>query len=248
MVKLFGNLKNREETMFNKDIKFSKVTIGRLAGLLALLMVFIASPVCAQKSHLGLMAGFVGATMSGSYIEGSNGFERGFHGMLSIDREFSNRWSIETGFSWMQKGGSKLALSGMNEDGATYGYQFSYIQVPILARLKIPISGGPWYFVPFAGVAIGTNASGKYKDGDSFEFEEEATVDENSPGGKAKTLELSIPFGSYFWIEFPGDSRFIFGLKYELGLTNVFTAAEEAGKTARNNALVVMFGFVGPLQ
>jgi len=234
--------------MLKEGINFSRIPLGSLAGVLALLVVFISSLVWAQKSHLGLMAGFVGATMGGSYIEGSSGFERGFHGMLSIDREINDRWSIETGFSWMQKGGSKLALSGLDEDGATYGYQFSYIQVPILARLKFPISGGPWHIVPFAGVAIGTNAGGKYKDGDRFEFEEDATVDENSPGGKAKTLELSVPLGSYFWVEFPGDSRFIFGLKYELGLTNVFTAAEEAGKTARNNALMMMFGFVGPLQ
>ena len=172
----------------------------------------------------------------------------GFSGMLTIDREFNNGWSIETGFCWMQKGGKKLALSGLTEDGATYGYQFSYLELPVLIRKKFSISGGPWHIVPFAGAAIGTYAGGKYKDGNSFEFGEEAKLEENTPGGKAKSLELSIPFGSYFWIEFPGDSRFILGLKYELGLTNVFTAAEEAGKTARNNALVVMFGFVGPLQ
>lgn len=234
--------------MLREIIRASKISLLKSAWCWLLLTVLFASPLFAQKSHLGLVAGFVGATMNGSYIEGSSGLEKGFSGMLTIDREFNSRWSIEAAFCWMQKGGSKLALSGSDEDGATYGYQFSYLELPVLIRLKFPIAGGPWHVVPFAGMAIGTNAGGKYKDGDRFEFEEEATVDENSPGGKAKSLELSIPLGSYFWIEFPGDSRFILGLKYELGLTNVFTAAEEAGKTARNSALVVMFGFVGPLQ
>jgi hypothetical protein len=223
-------------------------TIRAGTGVLALLIVSIAVPLQAQRSHLGLMAGFAGASMSGSYIESSSGFEKGFHFFATIDREFNDRWSMETGISWIQKGGSKLALSGLSADGATYGFQTSYLQVPILVRLNFPISNGPWHVVPFAGLAIGSNAGGKYKDGDRFEFEEDATLDENSPGGSPKTLELSVPFGSYVWINFPGESRFILGAKFEIGLTNVFTAAEEAGQQARNNVLVLMFGFVGPLQ
>lgn len=234
--------------MLKEPIRISKIPLRTSAWGWFLLAALFASPLCAQRSHLGLMAGFVGSSMSGSYIESSSGFEKGFHGMLSIDRELNSRWSIEAGFSWMQKGGSKLALSGVSEGDSTYGYQFSYIQLPILARLKFPISGGPWHIVPFAGVAIGSNAGGKYKNGDSFEFAEDAKVDENSPGGKTETLELSVPFGSYVWIEFPGGSRFSLGLKFEVGLTNVFTAAADAGQTARNQSVMLMFGFAGPLQ
>jgi hypothetical protein len=234
--------------MLETVIKILKIPIGNIVGVLILLSVFLPASVLAQKSHLGLMAGFAGATMNGSYIEGSNGLEMGFHFFVTLDREFNDRWSIESGFSWIQKGGKELSLSGTSQGGATHGFQTSYLQVPVLLRLKFPIAGGPWYVVPFAGAAIGTYAGGSYKEGNRFEFAEDATLDENSPGGKPKSLELSVPFGSYFWINFPGDSRFILGVKFELGLTNVFTAAEDAGQKARNNTLVLMFGFVGPLQ
>lgn len=226
-------------------VRVSKTSRKNLLQIIFVLAVFGVTQICAQNSHLGIYGGFASASMSGNYIEGSDGREWGFNFFLSLDREISQRWSIETGISWIQKGGQKLQLAGVPD--RTVGFQTSYLQLPVLARYKFPVSNGPWHIVPFAGIALGANVGCAHKDGNRFEFEEDP-CDENSPGGKPKELELSIPFGSYFWIEYKGGSRFILGLKYDLGLTNVFTAAEETGLQARNGALVFMFGFVGPLQ
>lgn len=226
--------------------KYKRIAGKNRAAVLLLLGLLSVSPLQAQKSHLGLMGGFAGATMTGSYIRGSSGPEMGFHFFGMIDREFSERWALEAGVSWMQKGGKKLVLSDHSGEGETYGFQTSYLQVPVLARITFPISGGPWFFAPFAGAALGANVGCKHKEGDRFEFEEEP-CDENSPGGKPKTLELSIPFGVYLWHEFPGESRVLLGLKYEVGLTNAFTAAEEFSQAARNNVFLFLFGFALPL-
>ena len=224
----------------------NKLTIRNALSVLILLICFSSNPVLAQRSHLGVLAGFASATVGGSYIEGSDGRELGFHGGAVLDREFNARWSLETGFGWMQKGGKKLTLSDHAASGETYGFQSSYLQIPILLRAKFPI-GGSWFIVPFAGIAFGANVGSKYKNGEAFEFEEEGST-ETSPGGKPQTLELSVPLGSYFWIEFPGDSRFFVGLKYELGLTNVYQAAADLGQSSHNKVLVPLFGFVAPLQ
>ena len=224
----------------------NKITIRSSLGILTLLAFFFSSPTQAQRSHLGVLAGFATATVGGSYIEGSSGREMGFHGMAVLDREFNDRWSLETGFGWMQKGGKKLTLSDHAASGETYGFQSSYLEIPILIRAKFPI-GGSWFIAPFAGIAIGANVGSKYKNGEAFEFEEEGST-ETSPGGKPQTLELSVPLGSYFWIEFPGDSRFFLGLKYELGLTNVYQAGSDLGQSSHNKVLVPLFGFVAPLQ
>ncbi len=61
-------------------------------------------------------------------------------------------------------------------------------------------------------------------------------------------LELSVPIGLVWSIEFPGGSRFtIADVSYHIGLTNVFSAAKDAGLTAKNAAWVFQFGFAIPL-
>ncbi|NIA31358.1 MAG: outer membrane beta-barrel protein [Actinobacteria bacterium] len=212
---------------------------------LLLIIVAFATPAHAQKSSINILAGPTAATLSGSYIQGSSGLEMGFSFWLTIERRFNSRWAFETGFGWVQKGGKKILLSG--DDSQTYGFQTSYLQIPLLIRATFPIAGGPWYIAPYTGLAIGSNVGCKHKLSDELEFDEEP-CDENSPGGKSKTLEFSIPIGAHFWHEFPGGSRFMLDLHYEYGLTNVFTAAADAGQVARNNVLVAMFGFSLPLQ
>lgn len=191
------------------------------------------------------MGGPTAATMSGNYIKSVDGRELGFSFTFSIDRKFGKTWAFVTGFSLVQKGGMHVELS--TEPGQKYGYQSSYLQVPLLLRAAFPVFGGSWYIAPFSGLTVGTNAGLKYKDASRFEFEEEG-ANENSPGGKPEKLELGIPIGAQFWREFPGGSRFMLGVHYEIGLTNIFQGAADAGQTARNSTLIFQFGFALPLD
>lgn len=191
------------------------------------------------------MVGPTVASMSGSYIEATDGVELGVGAGLVLDHQFGDRWALVTGIGWVQKGGKSVTLSSAPD--SSYGFQSSYLQVPLLARAALPLSGGPWSIAPFAGVAFGLNVGCKYKNADEFEFEEDG-CDEDTPGGKPRPIEFSVPFGVNVWREFPGGSRVILEARYELGLTNVFEAASDMSHAARNNIFSARFGFLLPLN
>ena len=208
----------------------------------AALAICIAAPVAAQRSHIGIQAGPTISTMSGDYVNSTSGLELGFSFLGMIDREFGEHWGIEAGAGWYQKGGEKLELA--DQGGDRYGYSTTYLQVPLKVRYKFRFS--KMSLAPYSGVAIGVGLGCKYKPSTQFEFDDQC--DQGTPGGELETVELGVPIGLVWSIEFPGGSRFtIADVSYHLGLTNVFGAAKGAGQSARNSVLVYQFGFAMPL-
>ena len=202
----------------------------------------LATSAEAQRSHIGIMAGPTVSTMTGDYINSTSGLELGFSFLLSLDREFGDHWAFATGVGWLQKGGEKLELA--DQDGDRYGYSTSYLVVPLNARYKFRFS--KFSLAPYTGIDVGVNLGCKVKPSEQFEFDE--TCEEGTPGGTMEKLELSVPIGLVWSIEFPGGSRFtIADLSYHVGLTNVFSAAQAAGQKARNAVWVFQFGFAMPL-
>lgn len=198
----------------------------------------------AQRSHLGILAGPTAGTMSGSYVDASSGVEMGFSFLATIDREFGDVLALTLGAGWVQKGGRKLALA--DAGGDTYGYQTSYVEVPLALSAKFRFASGRLSLAPHAGVAVGFGMGCKVKPGDQFEFDETCGAD--TPGGEHKSMEVNVPFGVAFAVEFPGGSRFtILDVGYELGLSNVLSAAEAAGQSAKNGVFSFRFGFAVPL-
>lgn len=226
--------------MQKKICNFSR---KKLIGKFIILVIFHSSLIFAQ-ARIGLLGGPTASTMSGSFIEGSQGLELGFSGGLVFELEFGQTWSLVSGIHWVQKGGKRLALSTESE---TYGFQTAYFQLPVLVRIAFPVSNNAWYVAPFTGLMIAAKVGCKYKPGDQFEFEEEP-CDETTPGGMPKSLELSTPFGANVWKEYIGGSRFMLEFRYELGWSNVFSVASDAGQIAKHNALIARFGFTLPLN
>jgi len=202
----------------------------------------LATAAEAQKSHIGILAGPTASTMTGDYINSTSGLELGFSFLLTMDREFGDHWAFATAVGWMQKGGEKLELA--DQGGDQYGYSTSYVVVPLNVRYKFRFSR--FSLAPYTGIDIGVNLGCKVKPSSQFEFDE--TCEEGSPGGTMEKLELSVPIGLVWSIEFPGGSRFtIADVSYNVGLTNVFSAAKDAGLTAKNAVWVYQFGFAIPL-
>jgi len=195
------------------------------------------------QSSIGIMVGPTAATISGSYIESSDGLELGISGGLILDRQFGSRYILMSGFGLIQKGGRKLKLA--DRDESTIGYRFAYIQIPVYFKAVFPI-GNSWSIAPFSGVFFAFNSGADWKEGERFEFED--SVDENSPGGDIKKFEFGIPIGVDFIKEFEGGSRIYLGARLDLGLTDVFEGAKEAGFGTKNRTLVAIFGFTLPLQ
>lgn len=204
-----------------------------------------ATPAHAQRSHLGLLAGPTAGQMSGSYIDASSGVEMGFSFLATLDREIGNVFAVTLGAGWVQKGGSKLALA--DAGGDTFGYQTSYVEIPLSLSAKFRFSNGRLSLAPHAGVAVGFGMGCKVKPGEQFEFDETCGAD--TPGGELTSLELSAPFGVAFAVEFPGGSRFtVLDVGYSLGLSNVLGAADAAGQSAKNGVFSFRFGFAAPLD
>ena len=127
------------------------------------------------------MVGPTAASMGGSYIESTQGFELGIAATIVLDHQFGDRWAVVTGLGWVQKGGKvsharpPLPTPPMDSNRHTCRYHFS-------PRAALPVSGGPWFIAPFAGVAMGLKVGCKYKNAAQLEFEEDG-CDEHSPGG-----------------------------------------------------------------
>jgi hypothetical protein len=215
----------------------------RILWITAVVMLAAASAQ-AQRSHLGLLAGPTAGMMGGSYVDASSGVEMGFSFLATLDREFGDVLALNIGVGWVQKGGRQLALA--DAGGDTYGYQTSYVQIPLSLSAKLRFSNDRISLAPHAGVAVGFGMGCKVKPGEQFEFDE--TCEADTPGGELTSMELSVPFGVAFAVEFPGGSRFtILDVGYELGLSNVFGAAEAAGQSAKNGVFSFRFGFAAPL-
>ena len=203
-----------------------------------------AVPTHAQRSHLGLLAGPTAGTMSGSYVSSTSGLEMGFSFLATLDREFGSVFGLQIGVGWTQKGGQKLTLTDAGNE--TWGFRTAYFEVPLQAQAKFRFARGRLSLAPHAGIAVGFGLGCSYKPGEQFEFEGECT--EATPGGTLQSVEVSVPFGVAFSVEFPGGSRFtIVDATYQIGLTNVLSAASDAGQSAKNGLLSFRFGFAAPL-
>ena len=203
-----------------------------------------ASSVEAQRSHLGILAGPTAGLMSGSYVDASSGVEMGFSFLATVDREFGSLLALTVGAGWVQKGGRRLALA--DQGGDTYGYQTSYLQVPLSLAAKFRLANGRLSLAPHAGVAVGFGMGCKVKPGEQFEFDDTCAAE--TPGGELRSVELSVPFGVTFAVEFAGGSRFtVADLGYEFGLSNVLSGAEAAGQSIKNGVFSYRFGFAVPL-
>jgi hypothetical protein len=218
--------------------------IRRALAITILAGLGVATPVAAQRSHIGLLAGPTASALSGSYVADAGSRELGFSFFATLDREFSDVWGIQLGVGWAQKGGDNVELAGAA--GETWGYSTSYVGIPISVQAKFRFADGKLSLAPHAGIGIGIGMGCKVKPGTQFEFED--TCDETTAGGALQSVELSVPFGAAFSVEFAGGSRFtIVDVAYDYGISNVFTAAADAGQTARNGVLSFRFGFAMPL-
>jgi hypothetical protein len=198
----------------------------------------------AQRSHLGILAGPTAGMMSGSYVDASSGVEMGFSFLATLDREFGDILAVTIGAGWVQKGGRRLALADRAD--TTYGYQTSYVEVPVSLSAKFRLANGRLSLAPHAGVAVGFGMGCKWKPGEQFEFEGTCAADK--PGGELSSIDVGIPIGVTFAVEFPGGSRFtIADVGYELGLSNVLSGAEAAGQSVKSGVLSYRFGFAVPL-
>ena len=183
-------------------MKFTK-----LVALLVLTVMSVVTNTYSQSTGMGIEGGINLANISTTPVfktTSKTGFTVGGFADIGV----SNVVSIKPGARFIMKG-----FSFQNQFGTNYTESYSYIEVPLMIKAKIPLNQVKPYFEAGPTVSIQLSATG------------ESTVN-----GQVQTQDFSasynaIDFGLYFGsgIEFrvaPGMDLFT-GFGYSLGLTNI---------------------------
>lgn len=207
-----------------------------------LAVLFLVLELCAlpgnraaAQTYLGFIAGPTFADLNGSLVQDSDG---AYGVLLGADLEvvLSRTWLLDAEIMWIQKGVSNVPFGTELID-----FRNAYIEVPLTVNLLFPIARGLWSVGPYLGAAIGYNLTCNFR----FEGESEYTgCEDDTPGGTARSLDVSIPIGIAFRRSYPGGFRLSLEVRYYQGLLN---ALDAGGQSARNRVLAVLFSFSPPL-
>jgi hypothetical protein len=181
---------------------------------IALTLIFVFAPRAdAQTSpmRLGLTGGASTSSVGGSSVTLGNwkwGGVAGVFGQYFLARETY----IGLDANWVQKGGSKVALSG----GEAQDLDLEYIELPLTIGYRQRFDG--WESNLYIGLALSFQISCKVKGSSSSNS---VDCDDQSGLAPKKTTDWSIPFGLGFYRNL-GGSLLGIDIRYMLGLSDVF--------------------------
>lgn len=192
----------------------------RLLSLTALAALLLAAPASAQVA-IGVKAGLNVATLSG---DGTAGLDPrlGFAGGLQARFDLTPAVGLQVEALYSQKGAED---SEGIDDGT---YQFDYIEIPVLARVALPVSRLADAGI-YAGPSFGIPVGGRF---DSAELDE---LDIDYDGDLATDIGVAVGADYY------GGPVGI-DLRYTFGVTDTFEDGVGLAN-ARNGAFTVSLGY-----
>lgn len=198
------------------------------------LSMSLASPARPQ-AYVGLTGGATVATMIGGLIDRADVAYGAVVG-LNLELEPWSRWLIDMEFLFIQKGVSNVP------DGADeVDFRHTYLETPVTLNRLLPIANSGWSVSPYLGVTAGLNRGCDIRSQGEFEY---ADCEDDTLGGTASRLEVSVPVGVALRRSHPGGSRLAFEIRFSQGLTRVLDAT---GGSARNSVFACFFSFALPL-
>lgn len=222
------------------------------------LLLFFSSITFAQLPKLGVRAGLNIANMSfdpdiTTQIPGASKSSRAvflFGGIFQLG--FAGPISLEIEPTYIQKG-TKAEASNVivyvdgqlvRLDNLSVTYKLSYLEIPVLMRVYLPVPGLKPYAE--AGPTIGINLSSSYTT--EYSYQGQSNSEDTDNKDNTKSVEFGLAFGA--GVEFsvaPFTSLFL-DARYSLGLTN--TASEQATQpgeqslTAKTNGIQISAGII----
>ncbi len=181
-----------------------------------LLFILLGAPRAdAQTSpyRLGLTGGATTTSVGGTSVTFGDwkwGGVAGVFGQYHIARQTA----IGLDVNWVQKGGNKVAISGLE----TQDLKLEYIEIPLTIGYIQRFNG--WESNLFIGVSLGFQISCKLQGTSSGSSDD---CDDTSLLEK-KTTDWSIPFGLAFARDL-GGSLLGFDVRYVLGLSDIFESS-----------------------
>ncbi len=201
-------------------MKFTKLT-----GFLLVLFFTAAAPkVFSQSTGMGIEAGINLSNINVTPTFNTNsrtGMMVGGYAEIGV----SDIVYIRPGLRYVMKGFS----SGGN--GVTYTDRLSYLEIPLLLKVRLPLAKVKPYFM--AGPTLGIQLSAS----------EEATngvqTQESDAGQVFESVDFGLFFGSGMDFKVAANTEMFFGAGYSLGLSNV---VKLPGVTAKNSGIQFMGG------
>jgi hypothetical protein len=162
----------------------------------------------------------------------------GFHGGASFDYLFTDRFSLESGLVYMQKGGTHditFNFFGLTSK-VTQDFNFHYVDIPLQAKYRF--GNGDVRFFLGLGPYIGIGLWGKVKSTSEFMGNSESETKNLSFGTDFELLELGLCGGA--GVEY---NSFLLGLNYSYGLNNLDRSASD-NDIFKNRVFSVSLGYI----
>ncbi len=206
-----------------------------LAVLIAVLGV---SPALAQEEsplRFGVKLGLNISEFRGSDIAGLGellDWKAGFCGGVFMSYDVNEWFTLQPEILYSMKG---MKLGFMDESATV---SLDYIDIPILATVKIPVEGTLRPFI-YAGPVFGINVRSEASSTLSEDEDSELDLSDYTNG-----FEFSLALGLGLNIGIAGREM-ILDFRYEPGLTNVYDTPSDVDQTVewKNDAIAILFGF-----
>jgi hypothetical protein len=199
-----------------------------LSGLIVLAVASSPSVAVAQDVAYGVKGGLNLATVSfDPELPVDYGLRLGIVAGAFVSLPLGSRLAVQPEALFSQKG------AAVDDDGVDATLRLDYVEIPVL--LKYSLSGARTAGRPSVFVLGGAAVAFKIRAEASATFGEE-TIDDDVDED-IEDVDLGIAFGAGLAFD-----RVTIDGRYTLGLSNISTDEEEAGK-ARNRTLSVLAGF-----
>ena len=188
----------------------------------AALLLFLSIQAVAQVSFkVGVnIASIAESATEDTYRELENKSVVGFQAGLAFDLAPHSMISIQPELLFIQKGG-KVAYGLDDNNRIENRYYYNYLEVPVLAKLKLGIGENRTGIFLLAGPYVGMAFSGKVKQkvtflGQTTTSEDKFTFDNDDPDERNRRLDWGLSFGGGLKV-----GAIYVDLRYNLGINNL---------------------------
>lgn len=188
----------------------------------AALLLFLSIQAVAQVSiKVGVnIASIAESAAEDTYRELENKSVVGLQAGLAFDVAPQSMISIQPELLFIQKGG-KVAYGLDDNNRIENRYYYNYLEVPVLAKLKLGIGENRTGIFLLAGPYVGMAFSGKVKQkvtflGQTTTSEDKFTFDNDDPDERNRRLDWGLSFGGGLKV-----GAIYVDLRYNLGINNL---------------------------
>jgi len=209
---------------------------SRAFCIVLLLVALVAAQATAGSLGKGIKAGISYAKITNDFA-GDSDYDLGVAAGISLSYDLVPGLTIQPELLYVQQGG-KYDTTIFDAGGGILGtgefvWNLNYIQLPVLARLNLPVVGALLPTI-IAGPALSFKASS------SFSMEQDGTTLESGDIEDVKSTDLSLIVGLGFKVG-AGPAGVTVDARYNLGSTNLNDAGTDT--TIKNRGFQVLAGF-----